>query len=163
MRSSSVLAAVTAAWVGILYVLLVPFGAPRYIIPSLALMAILSADAIAWMVTEGRWRKTGIVVACLFLLSGIVSQRVVLQQEAAQQSAGRRYQADARHLHRLGVRPPCVVDSPSVGYYLGCSAPWTGMTMPEFLARTPQGLTGWKILHLPRLHSIVYVPVSSKS
>lgn len=161
-RASSVLAAVTATWVAVLYVFLVPFGAPRYIIPSFALMAILSADAIAWMVTEARLRKTGIVFACIFLLSGIVSQRIVLQREASEQTAGRRlFEASADHLMKLGVRAPCVVESPSAGYYIGCSAPWTGLRLLPFLARSPEGLNGWQLLQLPGLRAVVYVPVNS--
>ena len=158
-KSSAVLAAATAFWIAALYVLLVPFGAPRYIIPSFALMAILSADAIAWMVTEARWRKTGIAFACLFLVSGIVSQRIVLQREAAQQTAGRQYEAVANKLIKEGVKPPCVLVSPSAAYYVGCSAPWTGMRVPDFLARTPEGLAGWVRLSLRP--AAVWVPVNS--
>lgn len=161
MRASTVLAAGTAAWVFLLYAFLVPFGAPRYILPSLALMAILSADAIAWAVTEGRWRKTAVVLSCVFILSGMVSQRVILQRQVSLQNWSRNYVQQAAELKKLGVRPPCAMESPSIGYFLGCSAPWTGMSMPEFLARSPQGLKGWRLLQVPGLTTIVYVPANS--
>lgn len=51
-RRSSLLALGTAAWVGALYILLVPFGAPRYFLPCWALGAIVAADGIAWLVRE---------------------------------------------------------------------------------------------------------------
>jgi len=161
-RASSVLAAATALWVIVLYSFLVPFGAPRYLTPSLALMSILAADGVAWLVTKARWHRTGIVIASLFLLGGIVSQRVVLQREVVQQVPGRSFQADAAVLREAGVRPPCVVVSPSVAYYAGCMAPWTGESLPEFFARTPQGVNGWQDLFFPSLNSYVYLPSTAR-
>ena len=161
MRASTVLAAVTAVWVFLLYALLVPFGAPRYILPSLALMAIMAADAIAWAVTESRWRKTAAVLSCVFVLAGLVSQRLILQRQVSAQDQMRQYQTQAASLTAIGVRPPCVMESPAIGYFAGCSAPWTGMSMPEYLARTPEGLKGWRLLQIPGLATIVYVPADS--
>ena len=159
-RASSVLAAATALWVIALYSFLVPFGAPRYILPSFALMSILAADGIGWLVTKARWRKAGVVFACAFLLSGIVSQRIVLQRDTHEQAAGRPFERSASALRKLGVRPPCVTVSTSVAYYLGCTAPWTGEPMPAFLARTPSGLKGWRPLTLPGLDTVIYVPAN---
>jgi hypothetical protein len=156
-RASAMLAAATAVWVIALYSFLVPFGAPRYILPSLALMSILAADAVGWLVTQARWRKTGVVFACVFLLSGIVSQRIVLQREAAAESSGRPFVAEAAELRSLGVRPPCAIWSPSVAYYVGCTAPWTGGSLHEVLSRTPQGAGGWRKEKLAN-GSTVYVP-----
>jgi hypothetical protein len=167
IKESSVLAGATALWVFLLYAFLVPFGAPRYLLPSLALMAILVADGIVWAVTESRaeWRKPFTIVACLFLLGGIVSQRVILQREAANQLTGRQFQAQAALLEKIGVHPPCVIEwqSTSPAYYIGCSAPWTGMTTPHFLAtRTPQGRKYWGLLRLPGVNPImVYLPATS--
>jgi hypothetical protein len=157
-KTSAMLAAATAVWVIALYSFLVPFGAPRYLTPSLALMSILAADGLAWLVTKARWHRTGIVVSCLFLLAGIVSQRVILQHDATQQFDTRPYVAKALVLRQAGVRPPCVVASPPVAYYLGCMAPWTGERIPELLARTPQGLNGWHKVVLLHPRTIVYVP-----
>src|SRR5262249_36292368 len=66
-KRSSLLALVTAAWVGGLYILLVPFGAPRYFLPSWALLAILAADGIGWLVTVPKWKTRGAVLAAVFL------------------------------------------------------------------------------------------------
>lgn len=159
-RGSAVLAAVTAVWVIVFYTFLVPFGAPRYLLPSLALMSILSADAIAWLVREARWRRTGVAFACLFLLSGIISQRIVLQHLARAEQAGRPYLAKADRLRDLGVQPPCVVVPTPVAYYLGCSAPWDGQSTRELLAQTPQGLSGWREEQLTN-GTTVFVPLAS--
>jgi hypothetical protein len=156
-RASSVLAAVTAVWVIALYGLLVPFGAPRYIAPSLALMSILAADGVAWLVTKARWHRTGIVVACVFLLAGLISQRFVLQREAAQQAIGRGYETDAGLIKQFGIKPPCAMDSPADAYYVGCIAPWTGETTPQLLARTPQGLKAWRPIFVPSVNQVIYV------
>lgn len=161
MRASAVLAGVTALWVFLLYSFLVPFGAPRYIVPSLALLAILAADGIGWAVSEQRWRKIAVVCSCLFLVSGMVSQRILLNGQIKAQDQTRDYRSQARYLRKLGVHPPCVTEATSAAYYLGCAAPWTGMLMPAFLARTPEGIKGWRLLELPGLTTIVYVPVNS--
>ena len=156
-RASAVLAAATAVWVFALYSFLVPFGAPRYILPALALMSILAADAVAWLVTQARWRKTGVAFACVFLLSGIISQRYVLQHEAATEATERPFQEQAAKLRSLGVRPPCAIWSPSVAYYVGCTAPWTGGSMHEVLSLTPLGANGWQREILSN-GSTVYLP-----
>ena len=143
-RASAVLAAGTAVWVIALYVFLVPFGAPRYILPSLALMSVLAADAVAWLVTRTRWRRAGAVFACAFLLSGIISQRVVVQKLAAAEQSGRPFVAKADRIRDLGVHSPCALGSTAVAYYVGCSAPWDGESMHELLGHTPQGLSGWQ-------------------
>ena len=159
-RTSAVLAAVTAVWVIALYVFLVPFGAPRYILPSLALMSVLAADAVAWLVTKARWRRAGVAFACIFLLSGIISQRFVLQQLAAAEQSGRPFLTKADRLRDLGVQPPCALDSTAVAYYLGCSAPWDGESMRELLAHTPQGFSGWRRERLTD-GSTLYMPLAS--
>lgn len=159
-RTSAVLAAFTAVWVIALYAFLVPFGAPRYLIPSLALMSVLAADAVAWLVTRARWRTAGVAFACLFLLSGLISQRFVLQKLAAAELAGRPFLAKADRFREAGVQAPCAVDSTAVGYYLGCIAPWDGESMRELLAHTPQGISGWRRVRLTD-GSTIYVLRSS--
>ena len=67
----------------------------------------------------------------------IVSQRFVLNREAVQQTSDRvPYETAAQQLRAAGIKPPCAIISPSVAYYVGCIAPWTGETMPELLAKT---------------------------
>ncbi len=156
-KASSVFAAATAVWVIALYSFLVPFGAPRYITPSLALMSILAADGVVWLVTKARWHRTGIIVACVFVLAGIVSQRVVLEREAVQQAEGRQFQAIAALVKAAGIKPPCEMVSPSGAYYAGCIAPWTGETTPQLLARTPQGLKAWRPVYVSSVNQVVYV------
>lgn len=156
-RASAMLAAATAVWVFACYSFLVPFGAPRYILPSLAFLSVLAADGVAWLVTRTRWRTAGVAFACVFLLSGAISQRFVLQHLVASERTERPFQAEAAKLRSLGVRPPCAIWSPSVAYFVGCTAPWTGETMHELLSHTPQGAQGWRQVTLPDGKRI-YVP-----
>jgi hypothetical protein len=163
-KASSVFATATAVWIVAFYTFLVPFGAPRYITPSLALASILAADAVAWLVTKASWRRAGVVLACAFLLSELVSQRLVLLQEAQQQSRSRGFEHVAAELAAAGVKPPCVLASTPEAYYTGCLAPWDGETTPELLARTPAGLKGWRPVYLRNIGAVgtvVYVPAGS--
>jgi hypothetical protein len=180
MKASSVLAGASALWVFLLYAFLVPFGAPRYLLPTYALMSILVADGLIWAVTESRWRKVSesrwrklvAVAACLFLLGGIASQRVILQHQAAGQTIVRQFPAEARELEQIGVHPPCVMDNTSIAYYLGCSAPWTtsGTDLQAVTAfvqmHAPGGLKHWRLLPLPApqpgdFPPVVFLPASS--
>jgi hypothetical protein len=150
-RRSSLLAAFSGLWVLVFYSFLVPFGAPRYILPTWALFSILAADAIAWLCTKSRWRTVGIVASCLFVLTGVVTQRIVLNREVAAQTASRPYAKYGHDIVRLGIRPPCVMNSAFVGYYVGCSGPWTGQTVDQLLAHPPPGSNGWRLLRLRHL------------
>ena len=160
-KPSSIFAAATAVWIVAFYSFLVPFGAPRYIAPSLALASILAADAVAWLVTKASWRRAGVVLAAAFLLSELVSQRLVLQQEARQQTMSRPYLHEAAELRADGLKPPCALVSKPEAYYVGCIAPWDGETMPELLARTPRGLRDWEPVYLRNVGQVVYIPAGN--
>jgi hypothetical protein len=153
-KASAVLAAGIALWVLVLYSFLVPFAAPRYILPTLALGAILAADGIAWLVTESGRRTVAVVAVSAFLLVGIVTQRIVLNHEVAAQSASsqRGFQAEgaklAAKLTSYGVKAPCAIWSPYVAYYAGCTGPWTGETKSELLSRMG-GASNWRQVHVP--------------
>ncbi|HUA43050.1 MAG TPA: hypothetical protein VMA32_15850 [Streptosporangiaceae bacterium] len=177
MKASSVLAAATAVWVFVLYAFLVPFGAPRYLLPTFALMAILAADAIVWAVTESRRKKLAAIVACVFVLGGIASQREILQHQIADQDVGRQFQAQAAELRKMGIHAPCAMVNTSIAWYLGCSAPWTtngtnDQVMDWFLEhRTPPGLKRWEVFEVPATAAnvtlfgtelpVIYVPVNT--
>jgi hypothetical protein len=164
-RASAVLAVVTGVWVAALYVLFVPFGAPRYLLPTWALFAIVAADGIAWLVTVPPWRRTAAALACVFLVTGAVGQHFVLTRETANAHWLRNtFISDARQLRTHGVKPPCVVEEPSAAYYLGCWAPWSSLLPPvravhEVLMLTPAGPSGWRKVLVPTkpLPSYVWV------
>lgn len=130
------------------YTLFVPYAAPRYLLPSIALLTLPAADGIAWLVSTPRWRTAAILGVCAFLLVGVVTQQVVARSETRGQDAVRAAfirKAD-RLLYRFGTRPPCIVASPSVAYYIGCAAPWTGEHLSQVLAQAPGGPAAWRLL-----------------
>jgi hypothetical protein len=146
-KSSAVLAVVTGAWGALLYVLFVPFGAPRYLLPTFALFAIVAADGVKWLVTVPSWRRVGLAAAAVFLLTGVISQHLVLTSETANEASERPFIGRADVLKKDGIKPPCVIFSPSIAYYVGCTAPWSGGTISEILARTPGGAKAWREIH----------------
>jgi hypothetical protein len=148
-KASSLLATGIALWVILFFSFLVPFAAPRYILPSLALGAILAADGIAWLLTESDKRTISVVFVTAFLLIGIVTQRAVLNQEVAKQTVERNFKSQALQLERLGIKPPCVIWSAYVGYWMGCNGPWTGESAGELLARSGGGRSAWQRVILP--------------
>jgi hypothetical protein len=148
-KASSVLAVVTGAWCAACYILFVPFGAPRYLLPTWALFAIIAADGIVWLATKSDLKRVGAAIAAAFLLIGVVTQHVVLVSETASAAAVRPFIGKANYLRDHGIKPPCVVFSPSVAYYVGCSAPWSGGSIKEILKRMPGGASAYHEIHLP--------------
>jgi hypothetical protein len=148
-KASAALAVVTGAWCAACYILFVPFGAPRYLLPTWALFAIVAADGIVWLATKSDLKRAGVALAAAFLLIGVVTQHVVLVRETASSAAIRPFIWKANYVRDHGVKPPCVIFSPSVAYYVGCSAPWSGGSIKEILKRMPGGAQAYHEIHLP--------------
>ena len=107
----------------------------RYLQPIWALLAVLAADAIYWLVTasRGRLRVAAIAGAILFVAVELVTQHAVLASANTQRVAAGRGQTDAvQYLRQIGIRPPCVITSSRVAvpytlptaYYLDCAYQW---------------------------------------
>lgn len=134
-RGTSLIVVACAASLLLAYTLFVPYAAPRYLLPVIALAALPAADGAAWLVTRPRRRLAGIVAVAGFLAAGAITQHVVrVNQENNQILVRSSYITEASEARQAGVRAPCVDSSPSPAYYLGCTAPWTGQTVPEVLA-----------------------------
>jgi hypothetical protein len=145
--ASSAVAVAAALSVLAGYTLFVPYYAPRYLIPVLALLAIPAADGIAWLVAVPRWRAAAVFLVVAFLLTGVVTQQFVRGREVATLDAAWSSSSHmAGFLSRHGARPPCIIPSTSLAYYLGCSAPWTGQQIQALLALSPGGATAWREL-----------------
>lgn len=133
------------------YTLFVPYAAPRYLLPVIALLNLPAADGIAWLVTSVRWRTLAIATAVVFLASGAVSQHLVRTSQAYDQTSVRKgFMEKAAIARAAGARAPCIEASTSVAYYLGCSAPWTGQRVRDVVEQTPGGAAAWRqILGVP--------------
>lgn len=168
------------------YLFLLNYAAPRFLLPAYALLAIPAADALAFVLTgavtaapapsasgpgraggagQAGLRPAGVMVVAAALLVQLAVQHVVLTHQV-QEKVGYfgTFPKIAAELHRLGVRPPCLIkgrqDVP-IAYYTGCaSAPKiatvlrTRPTEPVVLLvrrgeAPPNPARGWKRHALP--------------
>jgi hypothetical protein len=117
--------AVTAA---VPYLFMIGYAAPRFLQPAYALLAVPVADALWHLVRtgRGRWRPVAAPLVALALAGHLAVQFAVLEGTVDRNVASREDWARvAAELHRLGVRPPCLVtghESIPIGYYTGCSS-----------------------------------------
>jgi len=134
-RDSAVTAAVCGAVLAIPYLFTLRYAAPRFLIPTYALLAvpvgILFDAALAWARERNR-----VLVAGVALLIGtqLVTQNAVLRHRIADQDKGRAATVRlARRLAALGITAPCVVagrQGPYLGFYTGCASAATSEDNP---------------------------------
>ncbi|MBQ1095136.1 hypothetical protein KBY55_03230 [Streptomyces sp. b94] len=117
--------AVTAA---LPYLLMIGYAAPRFLQPAYALLAVPVAVALWHLVRTagGRWRPVAASLVALALAGHLAVQFAVLAGTVDRNAESREDWARvAGELHRLGVRPPCLItghESIPIGYYAGCSS-----------------------------------------
>ncbi|WP_210594222.1 hypothetical protein [Streptomyces sp. GESEQ-35] len=110
------------------YLFLIGYAAPRFLLPAYALLAVPVADALRHLVTapSGRWRPVVATLVAVGLAGHLAVQYVVLERAVDRTTADRRaWTRSAAELHRLGVRPPCLLtghEAIPVAYYTGCSS-----------------------------------------
>ncbi len=173
---SCALAAACGLSVAVQYLFLISYAAPRFLLPTYALLAIPVADGLAWLISatrpDRRW-VTASAVAGVLLIQ-LAAQHLVLDHETGGTVIFHRdYQHVAADLHRLGIRPPCLVkgeQSIPVAFYAGCaSAPPLATALAAgqpvvVLARAghrPARARHWQRHRLPAggvLHLVAYLP-----
>ncbi|MGA5895466.1 hypothetical protein [Streptomyces venetus] len=110
------------------YLFMIGYAAPRFLQPAYALLAIPVADALWHLVRppRGTWRPLVAALVALGLAGHLAVQLAVLQGAVARNTESRRdWDRTAGALHRLGVRPPCLLtghEAIPIGYYTGCSS-----------------------------------------
>ncbi|MEV6838432.1 hypothetical protein AB0N17_28650 [Streptomyces sp. NPDC051133] len=110
------------------YLFLIGYAAPRFLLPAYALLVLPVAGALAHLVTASRPSRRPVVVTlvCLGLAAHLVVQLAVLVHLVRGTTAAHRvWSRTAAELHRLGVRPPCLVtgnEAIPVAFYAGCSS-----------------------------------------
>jgi hypothetical protein len=109
--ASLVMPIVCAATVAVPYLVLIDYAAPRFLLPSYALLAVPVADLLAGVLraVPGRRRLvTAVLVACL--AGHLVIQYAVLWHTVGGATAAAAdYTRIARDLGGVGIRPPCLV------------------------------------------------------
>jgi hypothetical protein len=156
-RRPAVLAAAVAVSMAVPYLLLMGYAAPRFLLPSYALLALpvaegaracwaraIGAGALgvrrpctAWSPRpysgrpynygpyKGGWRVVGAALVTLLAAHLVVQYQVLETALERSRRLTRDLEATAAQLHRLGVRPPCMVTGEAavpVAYYAGCAS-----------------------------------------
>ncbi|MFE0513240.1 hypothetical protein [Streptomyces sp. NPDC058964] len=135
------------------YLFLIGYAAPRFLLPAYALLALPVADALVHLVSApGRaWRPVAVTLAALGLAGHLAVQYAVLEATVDRTTASHRAWArTADELHRLGVRPSCLLtghEAIPIGFYAGCSsaataghnANTTAAVITRTARRTPVG------------------------
>lgn len=117
-----------AATAALPYLFMIGYAAPRFLQPAYALLAIPVADALWHLArTPGRtWRPVAAALVALGLAGHLAVQIAVLEGTVSRNTESRRdWDRTAGALHRLGVRPPCLLtghEAIPIGYYTGCSS-----------------------------------------
>ncbi|MFE9999987.1 hypothetical protein [Streptomyces avermitilis] len=113
------------------YLFLIGYAAPRFLLPAYALLAIPVADALVHLVIVPRrvWRPVAAALVTLVLAGHLAVQYEVLEKAVDRTTAAHRgWARTAGELHRLGVRPPCLLtgsEAIPIAFYTGCSSAQT--------------------------------------
>ncbi|WP_371539430.1 hypothetical protein OG210_28860 [Streptomyces sp. NBC_00466] len=126
--SAALLATVTAASMAVPYLFFIDYAAPRFLLPAYALLALPAGECGVFLLSGVRLAPRPVTAAVLALvLAGHLSIQlgVLARMTAVNRSMRAHYTAVAAGLHRLGVRPPCMVTgymAVPIAYYAGCSS-----------------------------------------
>ncbi|MFF0794418.1 hypothetical protein [Streptomyces spiralis] len=110
------------------YLFMIGYAAPRFLLPAYALLAIPVADALVRLVRApgGTWRPVALSLVGLGLALHLGVQYAVLAHTVDRTTADRReWDRVAAALHRLGVRPPCLLtgeEAIPIAFYSGCDS-----------------------------------------
>ncbi|MFC4470168.1 hypothetical protein ACFPH6_37690 [Streptomyces xiangluensis] len=133
------------------YLFLIGYAAPRFLQPAYALLALPVAAALVHLVTPPRSRtrrKVAVTLVALGLVGHLAIQYAVLNHIVDRTHDARRdWARTAAELHRLGVRPPCLLteyEAIPIAFYTGCSSANTdgnnANTTPQDIERTARRL-----------------------
>jgi hypothetical protein len=117
-----------AAAVATPYLFLIDYAAPRFLLAAYALLAIPVAVCLSWLAVgvPRSLRPVTIPLVCIGLAGHLAIQHVVVARTVRRTDVAHGdYARIAADLHRMGVRPPCVLtgdqDVP-VAFYAGCAS-----------------------------------------
>ncbi|ALV39384.1 hypothetical protein AS200_44555 (plasmid) [Streptomyces sp. CdTB01] len=125
---AAVLATTCAASLAAQYLFLIDYAAPRFLLPAYALLALPVAECLVFALTGMRPALRPVTATVLVLgLAGhlAIQYRVLAHVVGGNRAMRENYTATAAALHRLGVRPPCMVsgfEAIPIAYYAGCAS-----------------------------------------
>ncbi|WP_079127674.1 hypothetical protein [Streptomyces sp. TP-A0874] len=117
---------VVAGAMAVPYLFLIDYAAPRFLLPTYALLALPAADCLRRLVSgsAGRLRPLGALAVVAVLTGHLAVQYGVLNRVTeGNRHMRREYQKVAAQLHTLGLRPPCLISGHMdvrISVYTGC-------------------------------------------
>ncbi|MGW3210302.1 hypothetical protein [Streptomyces sp. NPDC001135] len=126
--TATVLPFACAATAAFPYLFLIDYAAPRFLLPAYALLALPVADALAHLAGAAHRPRRPVVatLVALGLAAHLTVQLAVLVHTVGSATAQHRgWSRTAAALHRLGVRPPCLVtgnEAIPIAFYAGCAS-----------------------------------------
>lgn len=125
--AGSILLVACAVTSAVPYLFFIHYAAPRFLLPSYALLAIPVADFLRWLAigaARPSWRPVTVSLVALALAGHLAVQYALLASVVRRTDASHRDWAHiAAGLRDLGIRPPCLVSGPStipIAFYAGC-------------------------------------------
>ncbi|MFF7355907.1 MULTISPECIES: hypothetical protein [Streptomyces] len=110
------------------YLFLIDYAAPRFLLPAYALLALPAADALVHLVTAPRRRRRPAAIALLGLgLAAHLGVQLAVLTHTVDATTAQHgsWSRTAATLHRLGVRPPCLLtgdEAIPIAFYTGCAS-----------------------------------------
>ncbi|MFF4650769.1 hypothetical protein [Streptomyces sp. NPDC001380] len=179
-RAEAVLTTAAAGCLAAPYLFGIDYAAPRFLLPAYALLALPVAQGLPGL--PGRVRPVLRPAAAAVLVLALAGHPAVQQAVLRGVVAGARTSSGdharlAAALHRLGVRPPCLLTgdhAPPAAYCAGCASRQTGghdasatpaavlaavRRLPVALLAAPGGLPpscarGWRAAPVPDLRNL---------
>lgn len=174
-RGPLLLATATGLVLAAPYLFYVGYAAPRFLMPTYALLSLPLAEGAIGLVRRARpplWPAAAGFVAVGLLAHFALQGAYAFRMSTITYESRERVRLATEELYRMGVRAPCMVYGQSgvqVGYMLGCSSQGLIRSFPEQLpprvgqamqrghrlvmiyssARPPRYATGWQAVELP--------------
>ena len=152
-RDTAVLAAVTATGLALPYLFLMGYAAPRFLLPSYALLALPVAECVRPAFAQrpdGRRPLVLIVLPALLLGSHFGVQYQVLGSVLERDHQVTKQMTEAAStMHRLGLRPPCTLTGPlavPMSHYAGCAS---RQSDGDDISITGTGCANWRAVNEP--------------
>ncbi|WP_405574069.1 MULTISPECIES: hypothetical protein [Streptomyces] len=114
--------------VAVPYLFLIGYAAPRFLLPAYALLAVPVADGLLRLAVtpSGRRRPVAVTLLAIALAGHLAVQYAVLSRAVERTTVSHAaWSRVVGQLHRLGVRPPCLLsghESVPIAYYAGCAS-----------------------------------------
>jgi hypothetical protein len=126
--ASSLIPALCGLSAAVPYLFLINYAAPRFLLPTYALLSIPVADGLGWMISAARadLRPAVIAVVAFCLVGQLTAEHLVLDRTVARAMVDHTaYTRLVAGLRAIGIRPPCLLTGNQaipVAFYARCAS-----------------------------------------